>query len=277
VNQINYNGKLYPGGSPLFSINRAVNYGDGLFETIRIHEGEILFFEDHIDRMLRAMQALKLDDPEQFSGFFFHKQIVVLAHLEKVGANARVRIGIFRSGEGLYEPTQNTPAYFMEVLPMENRFRWYERQVEAGVFTDIQRNFSTLSFFKSMNALPSVMAAVYKKGKSLDDCFLLNASGKIVDAISSNIFWIEKGRVFSPPVSDGGVEGVMRKNLIRILLENKFPFEEKSVTPDELKSADEVFLTNVGWGIKPVTKFETASYSTAVAKENFLLLEKEFK
>jgi len=97
---VNYNGKILPADSAIFTLNRAINYGDGFFEGVRIHNGEILFFEDHIDRMLRAMHALKMDNPEQFSDFFFHKQIIDLAHEEKVGANARVRIGIFRSGGG---------------------------------------------------------------------------------------------------------------------------------------------------------------------------------
>lgn len=272
---INYNGKILPADSAIFPLNRAINYGDGMFETIRIHLGEILFFEDHIDRMFRAMQALKLDVPEHFSDFFFHKQIIDLAAKEKIGANARIRVGIFREGGGLYEPLKNTPEYFLEILPVKNGFEWKDDVFEAGVFTDVLKNFSPLSFFKSMNALPSVMAAIFKKEKILDDCFLMNADGKIADAISSNVFWIEKGKVFSPPVSDGGVEGVMRKNLIRILLKNNFPFEEKSVTPDKLKTADEVFLTNVGRAIQPVTKFEMASYSTSVTREIFLLLMKE--
>lgn len=272
---INYNGKIFPADSALFPLNRAINYGDGMFETIRIHQGEILFFEDHIDRMLRGMRALAMDDPEQFSDFFFHKQIIDLAHEEKVGANARVRIGIFRSGKGLYEPIENSPEHFIEILPLEKGYEWNEAEFEVGIFTEVRKDFSSISFFKSMNALPSVMASIYRKEKNLDDCLLLNSKGKIADAISSNVFWIEKGKIFSPPVSNGGVEGVMRKNLIRILDLNNFFYEEKSITPDELKAADEVFLTNVAWAIKPVTKFETASYSTAATREIFQLLTKE--
>jgi branched-chain amino acid aminotransferase len=252
-----------------------MNYGDGLFEGIRIHNGEILFFEDHIDRMFRAMRALKMDEPEHFSDSFFHKQIIELAREEKVGANARVRIGIFRSGKGLYEPAQNPPEYFIEILPIESGFKWIEEEVEVEVFTEIPKNFSSISFFKSMNALPSVMASIYRKEKNLADCFLLNSDSKVADAISSNVFWIEKGKIFSPPISDGGVEGVMRKNLIRIFDKKNFPYEEKSITPDDLKTADEIFLTNVSWAIKPVTKFESTSYCSFITKEIFHLFMRE--
>ena len=272
MNFINYNGKISPADLPIFTLNRAINYGDGLFETIRIHNGEILFFEDHIERMLCAMRALKLDDPESFSDVFFHKQIIDLAHKERVGANARVRIGIFRSGKGLYEPPQNASEYFIEILPMENGFEWSDEILEIGVFRDTPKNFSSISFFKSMNALPYVMAAIFKNVNELGDCLLLNSEGNIADAISSNVFWIQKDKIFSPPVADGGVEGVLRKNLIRILSLQNFSFREMSITPAELKEADEVFLVNVGWGIKPVTRFEDVSYATSITKAIFHLL-----
>ena len=101
---------------------------------------------------------------------------------------------------------------------------------------------------------------------------MLNSEGKVSDAISSNVFWIEEGKVFSPPVSDGGVEGVMRKNLIQLLQKNNFHFEEKSVMPAQLKSADEIFLTNIGWAIKPVTSFEGKNFKSEITKQIFQLL-----
>ena len=273
---INYNGKILPADSAIFPLNRAINYGDGMFEGIRLYNGEILFFEDHMDRMFRGMQALKMDGPENFSSFFFHKQITELLAKKNITANARVRIGIFRSGGGLYEPEKNSPEYFIEILPVEKGFEWSEAPCELGVFNEVQKNFSSVSFFKCMNALPSVLAAIFKQEKNLGDCLLLNSLGNVADAISSNVFWIEQGKVFSPPISDGGVEGVMRKNLIRVLKEHDYSFEEKTISASELKTADEIFLTNVGWAIKPVTRFETTSYPTSVTREIFLLLMNEW-
>jgi branched-chain amino acid aminotransferase len=266
---VNYNGKFFSAGTAIFHLNRAINYGDGLFEGLRIHNGEILFFEDHMSRLFRAMNALKLQVSDSFTSPFLHRQIIELARANETGSNARIRIGVFRSGGGLYEPQINASEYFIETLPMERGYGWNETTCKVDVFPDVQKNFSTVSFFKSMNALPYVMAAVFKKENNLEDCFLLNASGKIADAISSNVFWIEGGKIFSPPVSDGGVDGVTRKNLIRILAENNFPFRERSITPDEIASADEVFLTNVAWGIKPVSQFGDQTYSTRVTRQLF--------
>src|SRR5262249_709290 len=98
-----------------------------------------------------------------------------------------------------------------------------------------------------------------------------------VDAVSSNIFWIEGEKFLSPPSSDGGVEGVMRKNLISLLSENKFSFSEKSINAEALKSADEIFLTNIGWCIKSVTKFEGRIFKTETTKQVFNLVMKSLR
>lgn len=272
---INYNENLVPAGSAIFGLNRAINYGDGLIENIRIHDGEILFFHDHIDRMLRAMMALKIEVPENYTGPYFHKQIIELAHGENLNANARVRICIFRNGGGLYEPLKNNAEFFIEVQPMDHGYVWTNSPCDLGVFRDINKNFSSISFFKSMNALPYVMAAIFRKENNLGDCILLNTHGKIADAISSNLFWIEKGNIFSCPVSDGGIDGIMRRNLIHILRQNDFVVNEKSIEPEELKNADEIFLTNTGVGIKPVRQFESAIFSSKITEKIFSMLKQQ--
>ena len=169
MNFINFNGKILPADSAVFPLNRAINYGDGMFEGMRIHNGEILFFEDHLDRMFRAMKALKIEVPDDFTGAFFHKQIIDLAHKEQVASNARLRIGVFRRGGGLYEPQSSGAEYFIEIIPMEKGYAWNDLPCEVAVFTDIQKNFSSISFFKSLNALPYVMAAIFKKEKNMGD------------------------------------------------------------------------------------------------------------
>ncbi|MEO5674671.1 MAG: aminotransferase class IV [Chitinophagales bacterium] len=272
---INYNENLVPAGSAIFGLNRAINYGDGLIENIRIHDGEILFFHDHMERMFHAMKALKIEVPENYTDPYFHKQIIELAHGENLNANARIRICIFRNGGGLYEPVKNNAEFFIEVQPMDYGYAWTNSPCDLGVFRDINKNFSSISFFKSMNALPYVMAAIFRKENNLGDCILLNAQGKIADAISSNLFWIEKGNIFSCPVSDGGIDGIMRRNLIHVLRQNDFVVKEKSIEPEELKNADEIFLTNTGVGIKPVSQFESVIFSSRITEKVFSMLKQQ--
>ncbi|MBK9732559.1 MAG: aminotransferase class IV [Chitinophagaceae bacterium] len=271
---INYNGRIYPVNVAVFPLNRAMSYGDGLFESIRIHEGEMLFFDDHLQRMMAGMKALKIEIPDHYGAFFFHKQIMDLAIKEEMGGNARVRISIFRSGGGLYEPQLQQPEYFIQVMPLDDGFKWNEDKFELGIFNEVPKNFSSISFFKSMNALPYVLAAMYRNENQLDDCLLLNSFGKVTDAISSNIFWINQGNIFTTPLSDGCIDGVMRKHLLRIFAERNFSFQEKSILPESLLLADEVFITNVGWGIQPVTIFGKKKFTTSQTKKVFQLLLK---
>ncbi|HUM47495.1 MAG TPA: aminotransferase class IV, partial [Chitinophagales bacterium] len=204
---INYNGSIYPASDPVFPLNRAMSYGDGLFESIRIHNGEILFFEDHIDRLFAGMKALKMEVPEYFSNFFFHKQLVDLAQKERIAGNARVRLSVFRSGGGLYHPLLQQPEYFLQVIPLQHGYEWSAEDCELGIFRDVPKDYSAISFFKSINALPYVMAAIFRQENQLGECILLNSFGKITDAVSSNIFWTAKDIFYTTPVADGGVEG----------------------------------------------------------------------
>ncbi len=270
----NFNGEILTADTAAFTLGRAINYGDGMFESIRIHNGEILFLEDHFSRMVRAMKALKMPVPENFSIFFFHKQIIDLAQRENTGPNARVRIGVYRSDGGLYEPQENSIEYFIEVIPLSNAFEWNQSDFKIGLFEDVRKDFSSISFFKSMSALPYVMASIYKSEQKLSDCLLKNSAGKIVEATSSNLFWIRGDKIFSPPLSDGAIEGIMRKNLIWLFAGNKVSFSEQSINEEELQLADEMFLTNVGWGIKPVTQFLEHSMTSKMSHEIFHLLEK---
>ena len=272
---VNYNGKIFSSKERLIQLsNRAFRYGDGLFETIRIHEGEILFFADHMDRMLSGMKALQIIVPDYYSSFFFHKQIVELGYKNQVQGNARIRITICREGNGLYEPVNSSAEYFIEVSMLNKGFEWMNEGCVVNVAQGVEKNYSSFSFIKSLNALPYVMAALYKKNNRLGDCILINSHNNIADAISSNVFWIEKEMVFTPPLSDGGIDGIMRKNLIRILKNNNISVEEKSINAEDLKSADEIFLTNVVWGIKPITEMVGKKFSTSITKELFELLLK---
>ncbi len=254
-----------------------MQYGDGLFETLRNNNGEILFFSDHFERLTAGMEALKIEVPHQFTQAFFHKQFLDLAYREGISSNSRLRLGVFRGGKGLYQPESRSAEYYLQISPMNKDIKWENKKCELGVFDEVPKNYSAISFFKSANALPYVMAAIFKDDHKFDDCILLNSFGKVADAISSNIFWIEKNQIFTAPLSDGGIAGVMAKNLVALLKQRHVSVKERSIYSNELENADEMFLTNVSWGIKPVTKFHNKDFSTSQSKEIFHLLKEILK
>ena len=269
---INYNGRIIATGENIFHLNRAMNYGDGLFESIRLQEGEILFLQEHLERMFNGMKALKMPVPDHFTPFFFHKQLIDLAQREQPGPNARMRIAVFRGGGGLYEPPVQAVEYFMQVMPLDRGYVWSDAACELGVYKEVPKNYSAISFFKSMNALPYVLAGIYRKEHHLDDCLLLDSFGRVADAISSNVFWVKGTTYYTTPITDGAIDGVLRRKIIQLIKDNNMIFYEISILPDELLQADEVFLTNAGWGIKSVTGFGEKKYDTTQTKQLFQLL-----
>jgi branched-chain amino acid aminotransferase len=98
---INYNGNIVSEDEPVITAdNRSFQYGDGIFETIRISNGNILFFDDHFDRLKRGSEFLKLKLPEFFNQKFLENKIFETAEINNISLNARVKITVFRSGKG---------------------------------------------------------------------------------------------------------------------------------------------------------------------------------
>jgi len=267
--QLIYNGNTFDATSDFLPLNRAFNFGDGLFETIRILNGEILFLSDHIQRLHLGMNALQLQGSERFTPFFLHKQIIELSRINQVTANGRVRITIFRHGAGFYEPTTNETDYVLTCQPLASGYDWNESSYTVGLYTGIAKNVSAISSFKTLSSLCYVMAALHRKQMNWHDCLISNSEGRIADATSSNVFFIEGENVYSPPVRDGGVDGIMRKRMIELLKKNGIYFEEKSISANQLSLADEIFLTNVIFGIQPVTSFEGKNRLISFTKKIF--------
>src|SRR6185436_8010991 len=103
---------------------------------------------------------------------------------------------------------------------------------------------------KSSNFLPSVMASIFASENGFDECLFQNTSNRICDASISNVFWIKDDRIFTPPLSEGGIAGVTRSHLLEELPKRKYKVEEKVCAIEELIEANEIFLTNTIRGIR---------------------------
>ena len=111
-----------------------------------------------------------------------------------------------------------------------------------------------------------VMAGLYKTQNKLDDIFILNQDGNLCEAGSSNVFIGYQNELYTPALSEGCVEGVMRQVVIKLARENNIPVTEAQINPDILYEADEVFLTNAGRGIQSVMGFGVRRYFNEVSK-----------
>ena len=139
----------------------------------------------------------------------------------------------------------NKPGVVIECFPLENgALQLNENGLVVGIASGLNKSLDSLSNLKSCNALIYAMGARQARMNKWNDTLISNTEGNIIESTIANIFWIKNEAVFTPPLKDGCVAGVMRRHIME-----KTPVQEKSLTRDELLSADEVFLTNA---IKPV-------------------------
>ncbi|HEY8780211.1 MAG TPA: aminotransferase class IV [Mucilaginibacter sp.] len=266
-NLINFNGEILPVDTKVLTLkNRAFRYGDGLFESMRMMKGQLKFADLHADRLQRGMKALKIDGYSQMDTWFLKEKTEDLARRNKA-RHGRLRLTVFRDAEGLYTPSQNKMAWCLELQPLdEPRYFLNDKGLIMDIFTDLPKPTNYLSNIKTCNSLIYVMAGLYKTQNKLDDVFLLNQNGFLCEAGSSNIFIRYQNHLYTPALSEGCVEGVMRHVIINIAKQINIPLTEAQISPDILYEADEVFLTNASRGIQSVMGFGVRRYFNEMSK-----------
>jgi len=264
---INFNGEIVPADTRLLSVaNRAFRYGDGLFESMRMMKGQLKFADLHADRLQRSMKALKMDGYSQMDTWFLREMADDIAKRNKA-KHGRLRLTVFRDAEGLYAPSQNKMGWCLEIQPSdEPRYFLNTRGLIMDIYPELKKPTGYLSNIKTSSSLLYVMAGIYKAQNKLDDVFILNQDGFLCEAGSSNVFVGYQNHLYTPALSEGCVEGVMRKVVIKLARENNIPVTEAQINPDILYEADEVFLTNAGRGIQSVMGFGVRRYFNEASK-----------
>jgi branched-chain amino acid aminotransferase len=264
---INFNGQIVPADSKLLTVgNRAFKYGDGLFESMRLMKGKLKFADLHADRLQRGMKALKIDGYSQMDAWFL-KDITEQLAIRNKAKHGRVRLTVYRDAGGLYTPASNGMGYCMELLPAdEPRYFLNEKGLIVDIFTELPKAANYLANIKTCNSLIYVMAGLYKTQNNLDEVFLLNQNGFLCEASSANIFVYYQNHLYTPALSEGCVEGVMRQVVIDLAKKVNIPIIEAQINPDILYEADEVFITNASRGIQCVMGYGVRRYFNKISK-----------
>jgi branched-subunit amino acid aminotransferase/4-amino-4-deoxychorismate lyase len=246
------------------TMNRAFIYGDLLFETIKISGGKPVLAHAHYQRLINSAAVLKFEHHLSFDLFIetIQQKVAELNLIE-----ARARFVLHRNAEGFYNPSDRSTAFFVEAFPMRDT----KQSVKLGLYTDNYKPCNELATVKSGNALLYVMAGIWASENGYDDALLLNEHGCVCEATSSNVFVVKDDKVVTPPISEGCVDGVMRKFVIHQLQEKQYTISERLVTVEQIREADAVFLTNAISGVVKVAQFEERLYDNSAWKD-FLML-----
>ena len=267
---VNNNGQIINSEDASISIlNRGFNYGDAVFETIKVSLGKVLFLEDHYFRLMASMRMLRMEIPMNFTLEYIEKEILDLIKAnELIDKTNRVKLIVYRDSNGLYLPEKQYVKYIISSNALADDF--YQLQNDSYIvdlYKDHYVSPDLLSTLKTNNRIINVIGSIYAKENDLNNCFILNTQKQVIEALNGNVFLVKGNSIKTPPLSDGCVKGVMRKQIIDIVkLMPDFVLEEASISPFELQKADELFITNVITGIQPVSKYRKKEYTSKVAQ-----------
>ena len=268
---VNLNGQQKAISNVSIETNRGFLYGDAVFETIKILDGKVLFLEDHYFRLMSSMRILRMEIPMNFTMEFFEEEIKKSIPIEQINSSKsyRVRFTVYRDSEGYYLPIEQSVGYVAtsEVL-LSGIYTYNEGDYEVELFRDFYITKHLLSTLKTTNKLVQVVGSIFAKENDFQNCLVLNDEKNVIEALQSNLFVVKGNQVKTPPISDGCVKGVMRKQIIELITNSQeYELVEESVSPFELQKADELFLTNCIVGIQAVSKYRKKEYTRLVTQD----------
>lgn len=267
---INLNGIICDESTPHLTLNnRGLNYGDGVFETLKFVNGKILFWEDHYFRLMASMRIMRMEIPMNFTMEFLESEILrTIDPYNEINTSLRIKFLVWRKAGGKYTPKTREIEYGISNEKLDNStYTLQDSSYEVELFKDYYISSGLLSTLKSNNRLINVLGSIFAEENDYQNCLLLNENKQVVEALNGNIFIISGNDIKTPPLSEGCLNGIMRKQIIAIIQATpKLNMVEASISPFELQKSDEMFITNVISGIIPITKYRKKSFESHVAK-----------
>jgi branched-chain amino acid aminotransferase len=273
---VNFNGVFVSEDANVLVQNRGFLYGDAVFETVKIVNEKILFLEDHYFRLMSSMRVIRMEIPMYFTLEYLEEQILSLVKNNEISSSARARITVCRNDGGYYLPQNNTVSFLIKASVLENKeYSLNGQEYEVDLYKDFYVTKQLLSSIKTTNRLINVTGSIYAHENGLDNCVLLNDSKNVVEALQGNIFMLKGNKLITPPVSEGCLNGVMRKQILGLAKKIEgIEVAEEIISPFDLQKADELFVTNVIKGIQPITKYRKKEFLIEISKTLVAALNK---
>lgn len=266
---INFNGSIIAETNIQVENNRAFLFGDAVFETVRITGDKVLFAEDHYFRLMASMRILRMEIPMDFTPEYFEAQLMLLIAALPPAVSFRARVTVYRKNGGYYLPKDNGVAFIITAEPLDQPlYSVGQEPYEVDLFKDYYVSKQLLSTLKTTNRAINITGSIFAEENGLQNCLLMNDEKNVVEALQGNIFMLNGTHLVTPPVSDGCLNGIMRKQVLAIARKIEgVTVAEASISPFELQKADELFITNVVKGIQPITRYRKKDYTNSFASE----------
>ncbi|MDB5256086.1 MAG: Aminotransferase class [Chitinophagaceae bacterium] len=233
--------------------NRGFLYGDGFFETMVLRDGRIFFLEEHLERALKAIEVLQFKTDKAWDS---NRLKTLLSNLWKENGSPKDAVFkwmVWRNSEGLYAPAPDGSIhYLIELKPYRSAPAEKAQAYLATTITNVQ---SVYSSFKRLSAMHYVMAGLEKNNRLADELILTDQKGNLSEATSSCLFWIQNDTIYTPALSTGCIEGVVRKSIFKWAEFYYNSMEETEVPLSAIAPDATVFTANVA-GLSLIEKLE---------------------
>ncbi|MFN7045129.1 MAG: aminotransferase class IV [Flavobacterium sp.] len=266
---VNCNGNIQENSAILIDANRGFLFGDSVFETIKVLDSKVLFMEDHYFRLMASMRICRMEIPMNFTMEYFEEQILKLIATFSDSNSFRVRFSVYRVAKGFYLPKSREVQFIVTASSLDSELYTIGKEsYEIELYKDFYVSKQLLSTLKTNNKMLQITGSIFAEENGYDNCLVLNDEKNVVEALQSNLFMKTGNVVVTPPVSDGCLNGIMRKQVLELLKKIEgIEVKETSISPFDLQKADELFLTNVISGIQPITKYRKKEYTAEFASD----------
>lgn len=265
-----HNGALLPAKKKIIAAqNRGFRYGDGLFETIKVLNENILLSAYHWERLFAGLHLLNFTIPSFFTENYIETAIKQLLHANKHLEGASVRCMVYR-GEGNVWKANNL---FPHLLIESNATQLLTNPLpplHAGLYTQAKKSCDAFSFLKHNNYLCYVMAALWAQQHNYNEAIVLNNYNRIAETTVANLFLLTRnGNIKTPSLQEGCIGGVMRRHVLDTFKKANVVVEETQIEWDDVVQAEEIFITNTQKGIQSIENCEGRVYQQNFASKAF--------
>lgn len=250
------NGQFVNEGQATVPINdRGLMYGDGLFETMRVYNGKAFRMAQHLERMVRGAEFLKIPlpfTPKQLQ--HFAEQLVERNHLP----DSVLRVTLTRGpGARGYTPQgEAKPTIAMTLHPAPPFDADHPPQWSLVTSSFRIPASDPLSSFKTLNKLTSVMARIEAEARNADEALLTNTNGEVAETAGANLFWVYRDKICTTPTGRGVLPGITRAVVLEICQILNFETNKRVIKPEALKNSEAIFLTQSTLGVVVINSLD---------------------
>ena len=253
------NGRLMPGNEASISVfDHGLLYGDGVFEGIRFYQGCAFRLQEHLIRLMDSAAAIRLTVPYTQAALTQAVIDIIEAFAEPEGyLRLIVTRGVGPLGLNPDNCTQPNVILIADHLSMISDS---QRQQGAKAIIASTRRLPADGLdgrIKSLNYLNNILARMEANQAGVDEAILLNQNGCVAEGSAANIFVVRDGHLFTPCPTDGALQGITGSVVMELAADKKIPVTTCALTPYDLYTADECFLTGTGAELIPVREVDS--------------------